>query len=75
MRNRNVAEVLQIQSDTGSTFKDGEEPPALILKDIVISVALNGYTVTFVYDDGLEERYVLTEFSEVISLIQGSLAV
>lgn len=50
--------------------KDGDDGN-VGLTQIMIEVALDGYMVTFSFEDGSEQRYVREDFDEVLSLVRG----
>lgn len=57
-------------SEGGPIDKDGQGPEDRNLQTIDISVALNGYTITYVYDDGNEEKYVHLDFDKVLEQLR-----
>lgn len=65
----NLAQVLPLDSKSGPTDKDGYDGNKG-LTQIVIDIALNGFSVTFVYNDGFEEKYVFPTFKEVLECIE-----
>lgn len=53
-------------------FKDGDGgPDPGFVNCITIDVAENGYCVTTVYVDMPPERYVVTDFADVLKILKG----
>lgn len=67
MKKNNLALILDDSTDP--IDKDGGDGD-LGLTDISIGIALNGYTVTFTYDDLSDERYICENFDEVLKLLK-----
>lgn len=69
VKNHNLAQILDQNSDL--QHKDGEDDGSSgEVSTIVIEIALNGYLVTFSYDDGTEEKYVHDDFDDVMSQVR-----
>lgn len=67
MGTTNLAEVLQIDGDI--EHKDGP-PGGLELTSIIIDIAVNGYSVEFVYEDLTSEKYVFEDMDDVLKMIR-----
>ncbi len=59
-----------IETDKDTIDKDGEDPGDIRLQNIDISIAINGYTVTYVYEDGSDQKYVHTDFDKVLQQLR-----
>lgn len=50
---------------------DGNEPPDEDLAQVIIDIALNGYTVVYQYSsDTPDEKYVFTDFNDVLEQLR-----
>lgn len=70
MSETNLAEIFPEDQDEGPADKDGHDNEPPNLQRVEIDVAVNGYSVCFMYDDGSEERYVQEDFDDVLKLIR-----
>lgn len=68
---RNLRPLTSKTSSKGPSTvdKDGNDGTSG-LSQILIEVALDGYLITFSFEDGSEQRYVRDDFDEVVSLIR-----
>jgi len=63
----NLASILPLDSDTN--YKDGNDGNNGV-EDITINVAIDGFMVSFMYEDGSMERHVLDNMDDVIQMIK-----
>ena len=71
MKNTALAPVTQI-SDLEPILKDKDgDDGDNGLSQVIIDIALNGYCVTFFYEDASEMKQVFTDFDDMIKAIRG----
>lgn len=73
MGDNNLARIMNVEPiRKDPEFKDGDSdgPDNLELINISIDIAENGYVVQYNYDDGTEEKFVHTDFDEVLKQLR-----
>jgi hypothetical protein len=63
-------QTLKKIAEKGPIDKDGDGDDPSNITMITIEIALNGFVVTILLDDGSEEKYVETDFDQVLSSLR-----